>query len=79
MSQTYDIIFMDIRMPLMDGLEACREIRTRWPADKQPHIVAITAYAMDGDRETCLESGMNDYISKPLRNTELEAVLKKYS
>ena len=75
--QPYDLVFMDIRMPEMNGLEANRIIRQRWP-DNGPKIVAITAYALEGDKEKCIEAGMDDYISKPIRVNELAEVLKKY-
>jgi PAS domain S-box-containing protein len=74
--QMYDVILMDVQMPEMDGLEATRHIRklTNTP---QPHIIAMTANAMEGDRELCLSAGMDDYISKPIRVDELiEALLK---
>jgi PAS domain S-box-containing protein len=70
----YDIIFMDVQMPIFDGLEATRRIRER--GDKV-RIVAMTANAMDGDRERCLESGMDDYVSKPITVQALEGALLK--
>jgi CheY-like chemotaxis protein/DNA-binding MarR family transcriptional regulator len=70
----YDVVFMDVKMPEMDGLEATRIIRQRWP-DKGPKIIAITAYALKGDRERCLEAGMDDYISKPVRMEDLAQAL----
>ena len=73
--QPYDVVLMDLRMPEMDGLQATRIIRQRWP-DNGPKIIAITAYALQGDREKCLDAGMDDYISKPIRMNELAAVLK---
>ena len=73
---SYDIILMDIRMPEMDGLEATRIIRKRW--NNSMKIIAITAYALRGDKEVCLEAGMDDYISKPVRMEELKKILKKY-
>ncbi|MEO7850758.1 MAG: response regulator, partial [Rubrivivax sp.] len=64
--QTYDVILMDVQMPEMDGLDASREIVRRWP-DERPRIVAMTANAMQGDREECLAAGMDDYVTKPIR------------
>ncbi len=65
--QTYDVILMDVQMPEMDGLEASRRINASFPANKRPYIVAMTANAMHGDREMCLDAGMDDYITKPIR------------
>jgi|GEM_PF-343182 len=73
----YDLVLMDVQMPEMDGLEAARQIRKRWPV--WPKIIAITAYAMEGDREKCIEAGMDDYIAKPVKKDDLEAILRKYS
>jgi CheY-like chemotaxis protein len=70
---------MDINMPEMDGITATMEIRKLWPATEQPHIVAVTAFAMESDRETCLEAGMNDYIAKPVLKKDLETILMKCS
>src|SRR5512136_273524 len=72
--QRYDLILMDVRMPEMSGLEATRIIRQRWP-DKGPIIIAITAYGLQGDRERCLEAGLNDYISKPVQLDDLARML----
>jgi CheY-like chemotaxis protein len=69
---------MDVQMPEMDGFEAARTIRKRWASEDQPKIVAITAYALKGDREKCLAAGMNDYISKPVKLEELRIVLDSY-
>jgi CheY-like chemotaxis protein len=73
--QPYDLVLMDLRMPEMDGLQATRIIRQRWP-DNGPKIIAITAYALQGDKEKCIDAGMDDYISKPIRMNELAAILK---
>jgi signal transduction histidine kinase/DNA-binding response OmpR family regulator len=75
--QTYDVVLMDVHMPEMDGLEASRRINAQWPATKRPRIVAMTANAMQGDRERCLAAGMDDYISKPIRvNQLIEALMR---
>ncbi len=65
--QPYDLVLMDVQMPEMDGLEASRRIAARWPPGGRPRIVAMTANAMQGDREECLAAGMDDYLTKPIR------------
>jgi signal transduction histidine kinase/CheY-like chemotaxis protein len=75
--QVYDVILMDVQMPDMDGLTATRQIRQLYPAHKRPCIIAVTASAMQGDREACLRVGMDDYLSKPLRADCLQRVLSR--
>ena len=72
---TYDLILMDIQMPEMDGLEATRVIRSQ--AIEQPSIIAMTANAMPEDREVCMQAGMNDYLSKPMKFEDLMEALRK--
>lgn len=73
--KTYDLILMDMQMPEMDGLETCRFIRKNM--DDQPIIVAMTANAMSQDREICIKAGMDDYLSKPIKISEVVQVLEK--
>jgi signal transduction histidine kinase/ActR/RegA family two-component response regulator len=74
----YDIIFMDIQMPVMDGLRATAMIRAQEGDEVRTPIVAITAHAMKGDREKFIEAGMDSYLSKPVRREDLRAALKQY-
>ena len=74
----YHVIFMDMQMPEMDGLEATRRIREEFPADRQPVIIAMTANAMDSGKQECLAAGMNDYISKPILPETVEAALQHW-
>ena len=67
---------MDVQMPEMDGLEATRQINARWRRDERPRIVAMTANAMQGDREMCLAAGMDDYLTKPIRVERLVEALE---
>ena len=69
----YDVILMDVLMPEMDGLEATRAIRKRWPDG--PKIIAMTASALEGDREECMRAGMDSYLSKPARIEDLKSAL----
>lgn len=78
LSADFDIILMDMMMPVMDGLEATRLIRSH-QAHKRVPIIAMTANAMQGDRERCLEAGMDDYLSKPIKATELQAMLEQFA
>jgi PAS domain S-box-containing protein len=75
--QNYDVILMDVQMPEMDGLEASRQINKRWGQTDRPRIVAVTANAMQGDREKCLAAGMDDYITKPIRVDALVGALNR--
>ena len=74
----YQLVFMDMQMPEMDGLDATREIRAKLPKERQPVIIALTANAMHGDRERCLAAGMNDYIAKPVKIDEIQAMITRY-
>ncbi|NPV62141.1 MAG: response regulator [Methanotrichaceae archaeon] len=75
--QHYDVILMDVKMPVMNGLEATRAIRERWPEDG-PKIVALTAYALPGDEKRCLAAGMDAYLSKPVQMGDLAEMLHRY-
>jgi CheY-like chemotaxis protein len=77
--QPYDVVLMDVQMPEMDGLEAARRITAKWSAGERPRIVAMTANAMQGDREMCLEAGMDDYLTKPIRVERLVEALNLIS
>ncbi len=72
--QPYDVVLMDVQMPKMDGLETTRRLRSlgigAW-------IIAMTAHALDGDREKCLNVGMDDYIAKPIKLEELQKILER--
>ena len=72
----YELVLMDVQMPVMDGLEATRRIRALLPESKQPTIVAVTANAMRGDRERCLEAGMDSYLAKPVSLQQLRECLE---
>jgi CheY-like chemotaxis protein len=74
----YDVILMDCQMPMMDGFEASRQIRSL-KAQRQPVIIAVTANALVGERERCMNAGMDDYLSKPFQAEQLVAVVKKWS
>jgi len=76
--QPYDIVFLDVQMPEMDGYEAARQLRRRWADDNRPRLIAMTGNAMQGDREACLEAGMDDYIPKPVWVEDLRAALERW-
>ena len=79
-ARPYDLILMDVQMPEMDGLEVTGLIRQRaWTNAHQPYIIAMTAHALQGDRERCLAAGMNDYVGKPVRVEELVEAIKRYT
>jgi CheY-like chemotaxis protein len=70
----YDVVLMDVQMPELDGLEATRRIVERY-GDARPKVIAMTANALRGDRELCLEAGMDDYVDKPARASDLVAAI----
>jgi PAS domain S-box-containing protein len=72
-----DVVLMDVQMPIMGGLEAAEMVRDTFPVKNAPWVVAVTANAMEGDRQKCLEAGMNDYISKPLKVEQIKAALER--
>ena len=78
LNKKYDIVLMDIQMPEMDGYEATRRIRTDVSKSNQPFIIAVTAHALQGDQEKCIEAGMNDYMSKPILIDEMKRMMKKW-
>jgi PAS domain S-box-containing protein len=75
--QPYDVVLMDMHMPEMDGLDATRYIQEQWPVEQRPWIIAMTANALQGDRERCLAAGMDDYVSKPVHPEELARALRR--
>lgn len=77
--ESFEIVLMDVQMPVLDGINATKKIRAEIVPDSQPIIIAMTANVMQGDREKCIDAGMNDYISKPFRMAELAEKLAQYS
>jgi CheY-like chemotaxis protein len=74
----YNIVFMDCQMPVMDGYTAVAELRSREPGEHRSLVIALTAHAMQGARERCLEAGMDDYLTKPFSAGDLRAMLQKW-
>ncbi|MEO1208177.1 MAG: response regulator [Cyanobacteria bacterium J06638_20] len=76
-NQPYDVVLMDVQMPEMDGITATQKIYEEW-GDQRPYIIAVTANAMRGDRDECLQAGMDHYLSKPIRLEQLAIALRQY-
>jgi CheY-like chemotaxis protein len=74
----YDVVLLDVQMPELDGLAVARMIRRRWPADRQPYLIAVTANVLEGAREECLSAGMDDYIGKPIQIEELMKIIEMH-
>jgi len=74
----FHLILMDLQMPERDGFETSRQIRKRFPANRQPKIIALTADALKGDRELCIEAGMDDYLTKPVKVGDIAAAIEKH-
>lgn len=77
-NQAFDIVFMDIQMPELDGLEATRMIIERYGSEQRPRIIAMTAFGLTDDRHKCRDAGMDDYISKPISAQQIEELLKRW-
>ncbi|MDP1678266.1 MAG: PAS domain S-box protein [Bacteroidota bacterium] len=78
-SKRYDLVFMDVQMPELDGLEATKKIREIESPPLHTTIIAMTANALQGDRERCLQAGMDDYLSKPIKQTDLKLMIEKWT
>lgn len=74
----YQLVLMDLQMPEMDGFEATRQIRRNLPPHRQPCIIALTANALQSDRDLCIASGMNDFITKPIKLTDISDIIHRY-
>jgi CheY-like chemotaxis protein len=79
-TKAYDVLLLDVQMPEMDGFETARRVVEHWRNSEtpRPRMIAMTGNAMQGDREKCLEAGMDDYVTKPVRVEELRAMLEKW-
>ena len=73
----YDLVFMDVQMPDVDGIEAMREIARRWPSGR-PAVIALSAVETEAERQACLDAGMSDFLLKPVREATLSATLRKW-
>jgi CheY-like chemotaxis protein len=78
MNNNYDLVFMDIQMPELDGMEATKQIQALLPKEKCPTIIAMTANAQQSDRNKCLEIGMDDYVAKPLKDGIVYEMIEKW-
>lgn len=78
-ARRFDLVLMDVQMPGLDGLEATRRFRAQEKCGEHTYVIAMTANAMEGDREACLAAGMDDYISKPIRPAALKARLAAFA
>ena len=78
--ERFDVVLMDCRMPVMDGYAATRELRARERSTGEPAVpvIALTANALPEERERCIEAGMDDYLAKPIRVTDLESMLRRW-
>ncbi|MNT82009.1 Signal transduction histidine-protein kinase BarA [compost metagenome] len=76
--ETFDLIFMDMHMPGMNGLEASKILHETLPPGKIPLIIAVTANVLKGDREQCLAAGMQDYVTKPIKSQIISEMIDKY-
>jgi CheY-like chemotaxis protein len=74
----FDVVFMDCQMPLLNGYDATRRLRREEPAEEHVPVIAMTAQSMPGDREKCLDAGMDDYVSKPLRMGEIQQKIAQW-
>src|SRR5262249_52637211 len=78
MTVPYDLVLIDCQMPVMDGFEATRTIREREGDTRHTHMVAVTANAMEADRQRCLDAGMDDYLPKPFRAGDMRRILARW-